>query len=145
MSSQIQHEPMNYKKRFTPEDKKRVENDNDPGHIRNKCYTTTNDHSAPSIDFVTARESNNCAYILRKRFRMIDSWIILRFSEETIFINGKNLRKLYNDICRHKVTSVFIADYKEEDSEEPYVDYIGLKLNSDSEAKLDELPKLPTK
>ena len=142
--SKQQRDAKDYKKAFVPRAfSAPSENDND-SHAKNKCYVLTNEHSAASIGFITAKESNNCPYMLRKRFRFVDSWIILKFSEETIFISGRNLGKLYSDICRHKVTNVFIANYDdEENSEDPYVDYIELKLNSDSEAKLDELPKRP--
>ena len=78
--------------------------------------------------------------MLRKRFRFIpkQACIVLKFSEETLFIHGRHLGKLYSDICRHKVTNIWIANYDEvEDDEYPYVKHIELKLNS--EVNIDDI------
>ncbi len=141
--SSLQHKEENdYRKRLSNSQQIEGDNDNDTSHVKDKCYTNSADHSASSIGFTTPEESNNCPYMLRKRFRFVQGWIILKFSEETLFIYGRNLKKLYMEICRHKVTEIFIADYDEEDkSEEPYVELITLKLNS--EADIDELPPQP--
>lgn len=114
--------------------------ENDNAIVKNKCFALTSDNSASSIGFNTPKESNNCPYMLRKRFKFVNGTIILKFSEETLFIHGRNLQKLYEYICRHRVADIFIADY-EEDAEEPYVESITLKLNS--EVEIDDSPTEP--
>jgi hypothetical protein len=141
MNTPQKQEPKDYKKSFTNKHTTLSDNDNDSSHVKNKCYTLSADHSATSIGFTTPEESNNCPYMLRKRFKYIQGWIILKFSEETLFVYGKNLDKLYTDICRHKVSDIFIADYDEEDTDDPYVESITLKPNS--EVDIDELPTKP--
>lgn len=126
----------------TPPVEQTGENDNEIFRPSEKCFTHTTEHSAVAIGFHFKGESNNCPYMLRRRFRFVQGWIILGFSDETLFIHGRNLGTLFTDICRHKVDEIFIADYLETDNEqEPYIDYITLKPNS--EVNIDELPTKP--
>ncbi len=142
MSPEQKSNDTNYRKQLDlSEDPATPLGENDNAIVKNKCFVVTSDNSASSIGFNTPQESNNCPYMLRKRFKFVDGSIILKFSEETLFIRGKHLKRLHEKICRHKVTDVFIADYDEDDSEDPYVESITLKLNS--EVNIDELPTEP--
>ncbi|MBL4623559.1 MAG: hypothetical protein JKY42_00185 [Flavobacteriales bacterium] len=136
MSADKNNNNTDYRKRL---DSKVVAPTHQNDNIKNKCYTLTTDGSASSIGFNTPQESNNCPYMLRKRFKFIGGTIVLKFSEETLFIHGRNLQKLYEYICRHRVADIFIGDHEQD--EEPYVENITLKLNS--EVDIDEPPTEP--
>lgn len=126
----------------TPPVKKSGENDNEIHRPQEKCFMLSTEHSAVAIGFHFKGEANNCPYMLRRRFRFVKGWIILKFADETLLINGRNLGTLFTNICRHKVEEIFIADYLEtEDEDSPYIDYITLKPNS--EVNIDELPTKP--
>ncbi len=145
MSADRKNKDTDYRKRLDTKTASPAHH-NDSAHqndnVKNKCYVLTADGSAASIGFNTPQESNNCPYMLRKRFKFVNGTIILKFSEETLFIHGRNLQKLYEYICRHKVADIFIADYEEDEEEEPYVENITLKLNS--EVNIDESPTEPS-
>ncbi len=125
----------------TPPIKQGGENDNEIFRPKEKCYILTTEHSASAIGFHFKGEANNCPYMLRRRFRFVQGWIILRFSDETLLISGRNLGTLFTNICRHKVEEIFLSDYPESDDDEPYIDTITLKLNS--EVNIDEHPTKP--
>lgn len=141
MSAEKQSNDKNYRETLDrKEDPDPPQGENDNSIVRDKCYVLTADNSASSIGFNTPKESNNCPYMLRKRFKFVDGTIILKFSDETLFIHGRNLKKLYGYICRHRMTDISISEH-EEDTEEPYVETITLKLNS--EVNIDESPTEP--
>ena len=123
----------------TPPAQQSGENDNYIIRPTDKCFTHSPEHSAVAIGFHFNGEANNCPYMLRRRFRFVKGSIILKFTDETLFIEGRNLGKLFTDICRHKVDEIFIADYPEpEDDTEPFIDSITLKQTS--EVNIDEFP-----
>jgi len=151
MSSIPKDDTTTYSKRLgslanpqTPPVQQTGENDNNRGIIRpsGKCYTISPENSAIGLGFHFNGEVDDCLYMLRRRFRFVKGTMILKFTDETLFIEGRNLGKLFMEIRRHKVDGVFVADYPErEDDTEPYIDSIILKPTS--EVNIDDDP--PTK